>query len=156
MAPSGENPRKSRDGRHSRSAREWARFWPILADYFRSRRWRTAGKSLALLPAIFPCEAGLESLNPNSASRWPGILQADGREILRQKAEIPANKRPGMAGNFAAKIRKNLPGFRQTLANGFAPGRSWLIISDPAAGGLPGNLWLFFRQSSPARLDWNL
>ena len=57
--------------------REWARAWPNLADYFRSRRWRTAGKSLALLPAIFPCEAGLESLNPNSASRWPGIRRGD-------------------------------------------------------------------------------
>ena len=66
--------------------REWVRSWPILADHFRFRRWRTAGKSLALLPAIFPCEAGLESLNPNSASRWPGTA-GTGRELCRKNSK---------------------------------------------------------------------
>jgi len=103
--------------------------------------------------------------------RWSGIL--------RQKAGIPANKPPGMAGSCSAKDGREFcgkkPGFLQTngrewpgtcpqklenfcalIENGFGCGRTWLIISDSAAGGLPGNLWLFFRRSSPARLDWNL
>ena len=82
----------------SRIAREWVRSGPIVADHFRSRRWRTAGKSLAFLPAIFPCEAGLESLNPNSASRWPGrtsrraalrsAVRSTVRSAAREKADL--------------------------------------------------------------------
>jgi hypothetical protein len=56
----------------------------------------------------------------------PGFLQTNGREwpgTCPQKLE-----------NFCANIE-----------NGFGCGRFWLIISDSAAGGLPGNLWLFFR-----------
>ena len=136
--------------------REWVRSWPNLADHFRSRRWRTAGKSLALLPAIFPCEAGLESLNPNSASRWPGILQADGREnprssgLARLDAErfarrnsVPASLEP-FPGAFSWGRQKSPDFYRDfngiSLAHGSQSGRSWLIICDPAAGRLPDNL----------------
>ena len=135
-----------------RADREWVRLWPILADYFRFRRWRTAGKSLALLPAIFPCEAGLESLNPNSASRWPGMLYESCGCPERRLGALPASRScfpgvlrlspvsaPGLPCRSAFPQRSRSRGFSQpcrwhgwlrldTLLTGNPVSRRWLVV----------------------------